>query len=65
VLLPLEFVLMQKFSKIFTAMANLWRNTLLKLHYPTVLRTVFCSYLGTILTNGKELIPDILKIITN
>jgi len=32
---------------------------------PTVICTVFFSYLGTVLTNRNELIPDIVKRITN
>ena len=43
-----------KILKKFYAMADWWRNALLILHYPTVICTVFCSYLGTVLTNGNE-----------
>jgi hypothetical protein len=63
VFLPLAFATMQSFF--FTKIVNWWRNALLMLHYPTVIYTVFCSYLGTVPTNRKELIPDIAKRIAN
>jgi len=40
-------------------MAVWWRNSVLRLDYPTVICTVFTSYL-TGLTNINELIPDIV-----
>ena len=52
---------MQTFLKIFSTMANWLRNALLILHYPTVIFTVFSSYLGTVLTKSNKLIRDILK----
>jgi hypothetical protein len=38
---------------------------LLILPYPTIISRVFCSYLGTYLTIRKELIPVIVKRLTN
>jgi hypothetical protein len=46
-------------------MVNWWRNALLKLRYPTVFCELYCTHLDTVLTNGKELILDVVKIITN
>ena len=42
-------------------MANWLRNYLLIQHSPMVIFTDFCSYLSTVVTNGNELIPDIVK----
>jgi hypothetical protein len=42
-------------------MANWWRNTLLILHYPTVICKVLTKYLETVLIFINELIPDIEK----
>ena len=38
---------------------------MLILHYATVIGTFFCTYLGTVLPNRNELIPGIVKRITN
>ena len=65
VLLPLGFGKMQTFFKIFSIMANWLRNAFLILHYPRVICRVFCSYIGTVLTNNNEVIQDNLKRITN
>jgi len=58
------FKYMVSFSRYFT-MCITYQPLLVILHYSTVIGTDFCSYLGRILTNINELIPDIGKIITN
>jgi len=61
VLQPLALVIIKTFSNMCSTMAIWLRNALLILHYPKVICTVLCSYVGAVLINKNELISDNVK----